>query len=763
MNAENLDAIKRSKWQRAWRAFVALQSETVSKDIEWVEGLRAAFGIALPAAVGLLANHLVWGILCSFATLWILMCDVGGAYRQKAINLIASGIVILCAYIFGGWMILSIPNYIIGMFLWVSAAALIGVAGNAAAQAGMVSSTIVVTSVVLFVPSEFWIRLLLCATGFGWALLLSLALWPLAPYTPILQALSASFTRLSELSAVFWSGAARPGRSPDNLAFAMAYDGVMTSLERSRSIWGAFRARRAGPTVRSMRLLALIEQLDDVARTLVTLREELNILGREKWFDEFREYFNELTDSLSRLSRQVAEAVAVAGQVVDPTHLQETFQGLESAITAKSQKVALFQRREIYRTAKHLIEQASSLAEIISELNSGHRRFHEPPEARFGPRPKTFDPLAEIRNNISFRSSSFRHALRLGLASGIGGLLAASEHLVRGYWIPMTVVIVLKPNFGGTLQRSVQRITGTVLGALLGALLVLTSPEPWLLWAVLPVLVFATFALRNFNYTLFSLALTPTVLLMLDIAHPITVTDSFLRILHTVIGSVLALLSGYLLFPMWESRRLPLHLAEALRAESTFVRALRDAILGKKERPISEFRRDAAVAVSNASTAGQRLLSEPADRRGDVEASLAAVNYCRRILHALAAISDYRTRKSVQLESKEMAGFFQALAQALEDLANSLVERTEPKRLAELPLFLEQLENAFPPASGDVQNPPESFAGTTPNSVTRASLFYHLKNAVDLTVATREVILRLLRSRRTVKSNRCLDGDGGLG
>jgi hypothetical protein len=318
LKVENSGVNSGSKWQRAWRAFVALQSETVGKEIEWVEGLRAAFGIALPAAVGLLANHLVWGILCSFATLWVLMCDVGGAYRQKAVNLVASGIVILCAYVFGGWMILSVPNYIIGMFLWVSAAALVGIAGNAAAQAGMVSSTIVVTSVVLFVPSEFWIRLLLCTTGFGWALLLSLALWPLAPYAPILQALAASFNKLADLGTTFWSGAAAPGRSPNNLDFAIAYDGVMTSLERSRSIWGAFRARRAGPTVRSMRLLALIEELDDVARTLVTLREELNLVGREKWFGAYREHFAGLTDSLSHLSREIAAAVAVAGRSVDP-------------------------------------------------------------------------------------------------------------------------------------------------------------------------------------------------------------------------------------------------------------------------------------------------------------------------------------------------------------------------------------------------------------------------------------------------------------
>ncbi len=306
----------------------------------------------------------------------------------------------------------------------------------------------------------------------------------------------------------------------------------------------------------------------------------------------------------------------------------------------------------------------------------------------------------------------------------------------------MTVVIVLKPNFGGTLQRSVQRITGTILGALIGALLVLASPEPWVLWAVLPVLVFATFALRNFNYTLFSLALTPTVLLMLDIAHPITVTDSFLRVLHTIIGSILALLSGYLLFPLWESRRFPLHIAESLRSEAAFVRALRNAMLGYKERPISEFRRDAAVSVSNASTAGQRLLSEPADRRGDVEASLAAVINCRRILHALAAISDYPTRKSIRLESDELIGFYQALAEALDELANSLVTGTEPKRLSDLSILMERLENMMPSVSSEMQNAPQG----RPDSVTGASLFYHLKNAVDLTLATREVIARLLRT-----------------
>jgi len=735
-----------SKWRSAWRAFLSLHSQSDVKDLAWAEGLRGAVGIAIPVAIGLFVNHLVWGILCAFATLWILMCDVGGAYRQKAINLAGSALSILGAYLLGSWMIQSATNYIIGTFLWVSSAALIGVAGNAAAQAGLVSSTVVVTSVVILVPSEFWIRLLLCLIGFCWALALSLALWPLRPYSPLFQALSASCAKLADLADEFWSGAATPNRLPINLEFAIAYDGFMSSLEPSRGIWGAVRAGRAGPSSRSMQLLALIEQLDDIARTLVTLREELNFIGQQKWFDEFRDTFADLIHTLSQLNRKMAEAIAVRGRNVDPTNLQHVFQKLGGALAAGSPKQTSFQRKELVRTTKHLIEQASALAETVSELNSGQPSFREPPEARFGPRPQTFDSIAEIRNNLSLRSSSFRHALRLGVATAIAAVVASGVHVVRGYWIPMTVVIVLKPNFGGTLQRAVQRITGTVLGALLAATLLLVLTNPWWLLAALVGLAFATFALRNRNYTLFSLALTPMIMLMLDIAHPITVTDGFLRILHTIIGSFIALLSGYLLFPMRESGRLPLHIAEAFRTEATFLRALGEAIWGKEERPISEFRRDAAVAVSNAVTAGQRLLSEPPNRRGDVETSLAAVNCCRRILHGLAAISDYPTREPIQLESDELTRLIEALAEDLDNLAASLEMGTNPRLSSDHSGLFEWPEKSLQEGPGDTQILANVTVGNPKNTETAVWLYYHLKTVSDLIVAARHVVARLLRS-----------------
>jgi uncharacterized membrane protein YccC len=167
---------------------------------------------------------------------------------------------------------------------------------------------------------------------------------------------------------------------------------------------------------------------------------------------------------------------------------------------------------------------------------------------------------------------------------------------------------------------------------------------------------------------------------------------------------------------------------------------------GKKDRPISEYRRDAAVAVSNAVTAGQRLLSEPPNRRGDVESSFAAVNYCRRILHALAAISDYPTREPIQLESDDLTRLIEALAEALDDLAASLEKGTDPGRLPDSSEILERLEKDLQIAPHDFQKESDVPVGNAKNSETGAWLFYHLKNVYNLTLAAREAVSRLLRS-----------------
>ena len=85
-----------------------------------------------------------------------------------------------------------------------------------------------------------------------------------------------------------------------------------------------------------------------------------------------------------------------------------------------------------------------------------------------------------IRANLNIRSRSFRHALRWGTALGIG---VAAYHVVdlgeHGFWIPLTVLFVLKPEADDTFERIAMRAAGTVAGlALATALAAIVGEHP---------------------------------------------------------------------------------------------------------------------------------------------------------------------------------------------------------------------------------------------------------------------------------------------
>jgi uncharacterized membrane protein YccC len=683
-----------------WQTIISWHADAGDGSYDWSQGIRAAVGISVPTSIGLMTGHLGWGILTALATFWTLMCDMGGAYRQKAIAITGSGLVILLAYVYGVWITQSVPGYILGVFGWAFVMTLLGVAGNAAAQAGLVSTTIVVVAVVLNVPNEFWIRLLLCTIGVLWAAALTLALWPLHPFLPLFQAISKSSDRLADLLDSVWAGAPKSRSGASNLQVALSYDALLTSIEQSRRIWGAVRARRAGPSLRSTQLLDLIENLDSAGKTIIAFRGVLNLVGQEEWFDSVREELRRFTEALTRVSQEVGGAVARRGAIVDATNLEAaTANLLPRLYELESSAKYDFSRHELRRSIESLAREFTWLAETSGLLKTGEKR--QPSATRKPDRPRIdrFKFLVEIRNNLSFQSSSFRHALRLAAASALAALIASAFHLTRGYWVPMTVVVVLKPNFGGTLQRAIQRITGTVAGALLAALLLWCVHDSGWLLLILTLLSLATLTLRWANYVAFSLALTPMIMVMLDLAHPGTPNDSFLRIAHTIIGGGLAIVCGYLLFPVWERSKLPGQLADAYRTTGSFLRAL--FALGKEKLSVTEMRKRSGLAVANAVNAGQRLLSEPAHLRGDVEPLLASINFCRDIFYSLSAMAHLPKEKLEQIRSMTGQPIARELADDLDNLGANLQTGQPPKPLPKDFAAVNSWEGAQPDGASD--------------------------------------------------------------
>jgi hypothetical protein len=128
------------------------------------------------------------------------------------------------------------------------------------------------------------------------------------------------------------------------------------------------------------------------------------------------------------------------------------------------------------------------------------------------------DATRALSGNLSLSSTSFRHGLRFGaaLAAGVASywLLGMSEH---GFWVPLTVLFVLRPEQDETFHRLILRAMGTAAG-----LVVATALAEWLRGdgvAIAVALTIATafaYGLLTVQYALFTAAITTYAVMLAD-------------------------------------------------------------------------------------------------------------------------------------------------------------------------------------------------------------------------------------------------------
>ena len=583
------------------RAAIAVSPRSLSLG----EGLRAAASCAVVVAVGSLlqAPILAWAAIAAF---WTCLADPGGPNRDR-VRALAGFTLLSGAFAIAGaaasaqgW-----PWATAVVFLCALIGSAVRVYGAAARQIGTLAVVACVVAVDHHTPTlaalgEFAAAYL---GGCAWAMLLALSIWRIHPFRPARTGVATVYRSLAAMAA----GLARldSGAAPR--------DWVLHAQRYRHAVRSAIETGRA-TLDRSLRGRGLAAPLE---RLLLGLDRAERVFARLIALSDLRQH---------TVGQQEAERMALR-------RLAMVLYRQAHAFEAGREESAPW-RRSLDRL-DGLIETlgdspvSAGLRAIVDQLRSAD----ETPD--LGAQPAARRPwLAPLRAQLSWRSETLRHALRCAVATAGAVMLSHILGLPYAYWMAMAVVLVLQPSVATTWPRALERAVGSVLGGALAALLGLVLHSPLALTAAVFPLAIATMAVRPVNYGLFVFFLTPLFVLVIELSQPGSSEPAlaWMRALYNVLGSVIGVLGGLLLWPSREGRQLRPALAAAIEANGRYA-ALAFAP-DRDEAAIESARRAAGLASGNAEAVHGRTLLEAWWQRDALDAALSIVILARQLAGA---------------------------------------------------------------------------------------------------------------------------------
>ncbi|WP_250623375.1 FUSC family protein [Pinirhizobacter soli] len=557
-----------------------LQSLTTTRrpDVPMRVALRNAAAVAIPLAIGVATGHEGVGIGIAAGALDTMFSDQPGPYQQRLQRLflaaLAAGGAALLGFLVGSHPLsLSLATAVLGFF-----GGMLVIFGPDIARVGMTSMLLLVITAATPLPVGQAIGASLLIFGGGMLLtLFSIAAWPLQRYRPERHALAEVYRGLAILAA----------QPPSQGTEAPALSDAMTNLQHT--LLGRFHAR--GRAMEAFRVL--LDIAERIRLELITMQE----MGFDGSLPRM------IRADAARVLRGVARALDEAGP---PTRAEAALKTLQAS------EQALFGQAEPSFASNHVHALSGQLAAAVRNANWAGSRGEiraETAESSLPAPLRSGSALAAIRANMIPQSIAFRHAVRCAVVLTLAVAISRYAHLPHGYWLPMTAAIVLRPDFGATLNFGLLRVVGTILGLVLTTLVLRFTPDaPWAHIAVLAILCVGFRYLATAHYGIAVAALTGTVVILLSFDGVESAAAMSDRVLNTVLGSAMALVA-YVVWPSWERTRARAALADMLGAYATYLATLAGPATPRERRDARTLSR---TARTNAQASLDRMRSEPA-------------------------------------------------------------------------------------------------------------------------------------------------------
>jgi uncharacterized membrane protein YccC len=640
-----------------WATLIRFDTARLSPGI----ALRNAIGVAIPLAAGILAHNPSAGVMAATGALDVAFSDGEDPYLHRARRMLAAAVMVSLAVFIGRVAGHDHAQAILLEAICAFAAGMLVAIGQTHADIGTITLvTIIVFAASPATPGKALSSGLLALAGGVLQIVLSLALWPVQRYGPE-SAVIANLYR--ELARGASAGAPATEAPPATEAISAARD-TLAGLATDRSI-------------EAERYLALFGQAERIRLSLLVLWRLRNRLAR----DPAGASEAALLDQSLETAASTLKCIGVALENRETFRLSPVFPRVSG--DARWQLDAL-------------AGQLRSAIELAGHTTRSGRVEFERQQAAQPWYLRLAGGFAVIRANLCPQSAAFRHAVRLAVCVAVADLPARYLGWHRAYWAPMTVVIVLKPDFNSTYSRGVLRLTGTFAGLGLATLIVHAfSPSQVTQAALITLFLFLMRWTGGTNYGLLVTPLTALVVFLFALTGVAPAEVITARALNTLAGGAIALVA-YTLWPTWERTRISESLAGLLDAYRLYFQAVRDGYL-QPDRSSDAFRvRQAGrLARTNLEASVARFASEPGTDPARLTVLETILANSHRYIHAVMALEAGLLRSSPAPARPAFREFANAVDATLYFLAAYLRgSAAEPGDLPDLRALHQTLEHS---------------------------------------------------------------------
>nr|WP_294948163.1 FUSC family membrane protein [uncultured Mucilaginibacter sp.] len=591
------------------------------------DGLRISAGILIPSLVAMKFGDFELGLTMSLGALCICAIDSPGPVQHKRNAMAIGNLLLLVVSLITGYARLNV--YTLGLEITVFSFlfSMLIVYGNRAASVGTSALLVMIFMMDKAIPPPE--LPIFCATilaGGLWYMIFSLTFFGIRPYRAAQQTLGenvADVARFLRLKADFY----RPETDIDDNYRRLVLQQISVSNHQDAVREMLFKSRlmvKESTGASRILVLTFIDLVDMFEQIMATHYDYRHI--REKY--AHTGVLNEIADFLHAVAGDLDNIGFAVLANTRPEKLSNLNHRLE-ILKLKIDEIGARYKESSNLVLKKILINLRDVAKGISNIykyyhsKASDMLLNDTREVEYSKFVTHQDFAPHIFwDNFSLDSATFKHALRVSLVCFIGYITAKNVSLGgHSYWVLLTIIVILKPGFSLSKQRNYQRLVGTIVGGAIGILILTFIPNTTVQFVCFVVFMIGTYSFLRLNYVVSVIFMTPFVLILFKFLGVGLLNVAQERIIDTTIGSSIAFIASYLIFPTWEFQQIQHDLKAVITANINYLRKVSESIAGKPVL-ITDYklaRKDVFVNSANLSATFERMTSEPKSKQHNIK------------------------------------------------------------------------------------------------------------------------------------------------